>query len=180
MKNNKKHKKRQRKKKLRRLKAIEKLNNNLTSGDKLMKNKAMKEFKTYIKVQEVNTDLGLVFGYGIICKKDDAHYVDHGEDHIPQDRMLKSVLNFMENSAIVDDMHDNGDHGSVIFSMPMTEEIAKAYNIQTDTYGWMVGVKPTPEILEKFASGEYTGFSIGGTLETFAEVDNIDEFYSDD
>jgi hypothetical protein len=178
---NKKWKKHNRKKKLRKMrKAKENLNKPLTSEEDSMKNKSMKEFRTYVKVQEVNKSLGLVFGWGIICKKDDTHYVDHGEDHIPQEQMLKSVLDFMENSRIVDDMHDNDDHGCVIFSMPMTEEIAKAYNIQTDTYGWMVGIKPTEELFEKFASGEYTGFSIGGVLETYAEVENIDEFYNDE
>jgi len=180
VKNNKKWKKRNRKKKLRKMKeAIEKLNKPLTSEDEMMKNTTMKEFKTYVKVQDVNESLGLVFGWGIVCKKDDDHYVDHGDDHIPQEEMLKSVLDFMENSRIVDDMHDYGNHGGVIFSMPMTEEIAKAYGIETETYGWMVGVKPTEELFEKFVSGEYTGFSIGGVLESYTEVDNIDEFYSD-
>jgi hypothetical protein len=32
-----------------------------------------------------------------------------------------------------------------------------------DEYGWMVAVRPdSPEILRKFKSGEWTGFSIGG------------------
>ena len=180
VKTNKKWKKHNRKKKLRKMrKAKEKLNKPLTSEENLMKNRNMKEFKTYIKVQEVNKSLGLVFGWGIICKKDGEHYVDHGEDHIPQDEMLESVLDFMKNSRIVDDMHDYEDHGSVIFSMPMTEEIAKAYNIETDTFGWMVGIKPTEELFAKFVSGEYTGFSIGGVLETYSEVEEIDEFYKD-
>jgi len=180
-KHNKKWKKRNRKKKLRRIKkATENLNNSLTSEDETMKNTAMKQFSTYFKVREVNKSLGLVFGWGIICKKDGKPYVDYGNDHIPEEEMLEATFDFMKNSQVLDDMHDQEEHGTVVFSMPLTEEIAKAFEIQSDTFGWMVGVKPDSDIFEKFANGEYTGFSIGGVLEEYSEVDEMDEFYTEE
>ena len=142
--------------------------------------KDMKEFKTYVKVNSVDKSLGLVFGWGIICKKDGLPYIDHGDDHIPENEMLEATYDFMKNSQVVDDMHDQEEHGTVVYSMPLTEEIAKAYNIESNIYGWMVGVKPDPDLFEKFVSGEYTGFSIGGVLETFTEVDEIEEFYNNE
>ena len=45
----------------------------------------------------------------------------------------------------------------------MTSDIAKALDIEIEKTGFVVGMKPSdPEILEKFRSGEFTGFSIGG------------------
>ncbi len=54
------------------------------------------------------------------------------------------------------------DIGTVIHSFPVTKEIAESMGIESNISGWMVGVKPTTEILQKFLSGEYTGFSIEG------------------
>jgi len=50
----------------------------------------------------------------------------------------------------------------VVFLFPLTSELAKAFEIKTERTGVMVGIKPSPEVLAKFESGEYTGFSIGG------------------
>lgn len=124
----------------------------------------MSQTKTlYSKVLEVNTKLGLVFGWGITCTEKGEWYFDHQDDHIPEDSMIESTTDFMLKSRVLDDMHDWDDHGSVIHSMPMTAEIAKVFGLTIgDTTGWMVAVKPSPEILAKFEDGTYTGFSIGG------------------
>jgi len=61
-------------------------------------------------------------------------------------------------------MHAGEEQGSVVFAWPLTEDIAKAMGIETQKTGLMIAVKPgNPEILEKFKTGEYSGFSIGGT-----------------
>lgn len=159
------HKKHNRKKKLRKQKK------SLTKGEDSLKTESMKEFKRFCKVEKVDTELGLVFGWGIICTKNEDMYVDHGNDTIPEHRMLESVFDFTKNIAILDDMHDEEDHGSVVFSMPLTSDIAKAFGLVTDKTGWMVGVKPDPDVFAKFESGEYTGFSIGGVLHDYAMVE---------
>jgi hypothetical protein len=54
----------------------------------------------------------------------------------------------------------------------MTDEIADSLNIAVEKTGALVAMKPdNPETLAKFVSGEYTGFSIGGTNAVFEEVD---------
>jgi hypothetical protein len=120
------------------------------------------------EVAKIDSELGLVFGWGIICKVDGAPYFDLQGDHIPEDSMLKATTDFMIKSRVQGDMHLRGDDGSaiqdgtVVFSFPLTEQTAKAMGISCDRTGWMIAVKPSPAVLAKFKDGTYTGFSIGG------------------
>lgn len=77
--------------------------------------------------------------------------------------MLKAATDFALNSRASKDMHKGESVQTAVFNFPMTEEIAKALGIAIDKSGWLIALKPTPEILAKYKSGEYTGFSIGGT-----------------
>jgi hypothetical protein len=111
--------------------------------------------------------LGLVFGYGIICKENGQDYYDLQGDHIPESAMLEAAADFMENCRKAKDMHlDDGElPGSIIFAFPLTTDIAKAFGIETNKTGLMMAMKPdNDEVLNKFANGEYTGFSIGGVI----------------
>lgn len=125
-------------------------------------------FQTSFDILKIDDELGLVFGWGIICTKrapeseTRAPYFDLQEDHIPPTAMLKAVTDFQLNSRIADDMHDGEQDGNVVFAFPLTEEVMKVFGIECDTEGWMVAVKPSAEVLAKFKDGTYTGFSIGG------------------
>ena len=91
---------------------------------------------------------------------------DTDAERIPAAEMLKAVTDFALNSERPsDDMHDGEQDGTVVHSFPLSEEIANVFGVQSDTFGWMVAVKPSEEVLAKFADGTYTGFSIGGTVE---------------
>jgi hypothetical protein len=59
-------------------------------------------------------------------------------------------------------MHDQTPMGTVVFAFPLTEDIAKALEIQTKQTGLLIAMKPSADVLEKFVDGTYTGFSIGG------------------
>lgn len=126
------------------------------------------EFETTAQVCKVDTGLGLVFGFAIICTKNGEPYWDLQDDHIPDDAMLKAATEFMQSERIQGDMHqlDAGGNpiqdGNVVFAFPLTSDIAKAMDIQCDKTGLMVAIKPSPDILEKYRTGDYTGFSIGG------------------
>ena len=121
-----------------------------------------------IKALGVNEDLGLVFGWGIISTEQAAGvakrepYFDTQGDHITPDRMLEKATDFMAHSRATDDQHDAQASGIVVHSFPLTAEIAKAYGIDCPIEGWMIAAAPPADILAKFVSGEYTGFSIGG------------------
>jgi len=125
---------------------------------------AMKgEFATEAQVFKVDEGLGLVFGWAIVCNQDGEPYFDTQGDHIPESAMLKAAADFMANSRVAKEMHAGESKGSVVFAWPMTADIAKAMGIETKQTGLMIAMKPdSAEMLAKFKSGEFTGFSIGG------------------
>lgn len=133
-----------------------------------VKETPVKKQLTTSKIVKVDEDLGLVFGYAIVCLEKGVPHFDLQGDHIPESTMLKASLDFAENSQMAKDMHGYGNYGndsvgSVPFLFPMTTEIAKALGIKVQKTGLLIAMKPSEdEILQKFKSGEYTGFSIGG------------------
>lgn len=127
---------------------------------------------TYFKADGVSPELGLVFGYAIVCKEDGEDYYDLQGDHIPEDSMLKACTDFMLNSRVAKDMHAGDAIGEgIVFAFPMTTDIAKALDIKIKKSGLLIAMKPSKEVLEKFVLGEYTGFSIGGQRVTDEEVE---------
>ena len=123
-------------------------------------------------VFKVDDDLGLVFGWAIISKQDGEDYFDTQGDHIPEMAMLKASADFMAKSRQSKEMHQGGSVGTAIFAWPMTADIAKAMGIVTKNTGLMIAIKPdNDEILQKYKSGEYSGFSIGGARIKDKDVD---------
>lgn len=125
-----------------------------------------KEFSINSTICKVDDTLGLVFGWAIICKQDGEPYFDTQGDYIPEASMLEAATDFMVNSRVAKDMHGGEEAvlpGSVVFAFPMTTEVAKAFGYNTTTTGLLIAMKPeSEEVLAKFRTGEYTGFSIGG------------------
>jgi len=130
----------------------------------------IKQFKKYTEVKKVDEELGLVFGWAIICKEEGEPYFDLQGDHITEDAMFQAATDFMEHSRVMNEMHEGGDAGKFVFAFPMTEEVQKAFGIECDKTGLLVAAKPDPETLEKFKSGELTGFSIEGVRGEDEEV----------
>jgi hypothetical protein len=119
-------------------------------------------FKAQCSVVKVDEPLGIVFGWGMITDVDGEPYYDLDNLHIDSELMMKGTSEFMETERISNDSHTENDIGIVIHSFPLTPETALAMGVFSKINGWMVGVKPDKENLEKYASGEYKGFSIEG------------------
>lgn len=115
------------------------------------------------EVAKVDSELGLVFGYAIVCKVEGEPYFDSQEDHIPEDAMLKAATDFMLRSRVAKEMHSGDAVGSIVFAFPLTAEVAKALEIDARKTGLLIAMRPGPEVMSKYKSGEYTGFSIGGS-----------------
>lgn len=130
------------------------------------------------QVIKVHKRLGLVVGYAIVSKINGEEYFDHHGDHIPEDSMLKASVDFMKNYRISGDMHQRNEDGTakrdgeVVFAFPMTEDIAKSLDIEVKKTGLLVGIMPSVAVLDKFESGEYKGFSIGGRRIIDEEVED--------
>jgi Putative phage serine protease XkdF len=114
-------------------------------------------------VVKVDADLGLVFGFAIVCKRDGKPYFDLQDDHITEKAMLEAATDFMIHSRVSKDMHVGDADGTVVFAFPLTSDIAKSLKIETEQTGLLIAMKPSPEVLAKYKSGDYTGFSIGGS-----------------
>ena len=83
--------------------------------------------------------------------------------------MMRAAAEFRETARPGNEMHDGPDKGNYAFAFPLTTDIAKAMGISSDKTGLMVAYKPPPDVLAKFKSGEYTGFSIEGKRLSFEE-----------
>lgn len=126
-----------------------------------------------VKVLKADSTSPLVYGWGSICKVRDASgnlvdYRDTDNEEFPEDVTELAWRDFMLNSRAMDVMHDEQPLGRVVYAMPMTEDIAKAFGVldALDRTGVMVGVQiDSAELLDKFRTGEYTGFSIGGSAQ---------------
>lgn len=136
------------------------------------------------QVLKVDEQLGLVFGWAIVCTDKGEPYYDLNVDrdgafkgqrvpeHISETVMLKAALDFAEQAERPGNiMHVGPDSGAHVFLFPLTGDIAKALGIQTEKTGLLVAYKPEPEVLEKFKSGEFTGFSIQGWHENSELID---------
>ena len=125
-----------------------------------------------LTVNKVDESLGLVFGYAMVCKIDGEDHFDLQGHHIPEDTMTRTLVKFMESGAIAKEMHSGDPIGKFVFAFPLTTDIAKSLDITVKQTGAIVAMKPDNEsTLKKFASGEYTGFSIGGISPVFEDVE---------
>lgn len=127
-----------------------------------------KSFETTAEVLKVDDELGIVFGWGIVCTEKGERYFDLQGDHITEDAMLKATSEFMYEVRAAGEMHAKDEDGAaihkgvIVHSMPLTEELVKAFGIECDKTGWLIGMKPDADMLDKFRDGTYRGFSIGG------------------
>lgn len=107
---------------------------------------------------------GIVYGFAIVCQEDGEPYFDLQGDHISESVMRKASTDFMITARKAKEMHTGTAKGKVIHSLPLTKELAEALGAgELKKTGWVVGIKPdSDDVLEKYFTGEYTGFSIGG------------------
>lgn len=130
----------------------------------------MEKFKKEFSCKAMKVEAGIVYGYGITCLKKDEKgiprsYVDKLDEHLPEAFLQDLTLNYMEGDRVAKDMHTGEPIGKVVYGFPMTSELARSLKISDwDQTGFLVGMKPNDEVLEKFKTGERTGFSLGGHL----------------
>jgi len=127
-------------------------------------------FERASTICKVDEELGLVFGFAIICKVDGEPYFDVQKDHVPEGSMVVAATDFMVKSRIAKEMHQGEQVGDVLFAFPLTTDIAKSLDIETKQTGLLIGMRPGEDALQKFKDGTYTGFSIGGKYITNEEA----------
>lgn len=119
------------------------------------------------RVAKVDSDLGIIFGFGAVCTEGGEDYYDLHGDHLPEDEMVRATTDFAKSARSAKIMHAGEDVGQVVQVFSMSGEIFKALwpDMPAPTRtGVLIAWQPTDKsLLKKFVDGEWTGFSFGGT-----------------
>lgn len=126
-----------------------------------MPEEVRQKFEKTLDLIKVDDELGIVYGWGAIFTENGQEYFDTQGDAIDPAGAESAALDFMLNSRVAGDLHER-EAGVVPFVMPITDDVAAALELTTKRTGLAIGMKPSADVLEKFKSGEYTGFSVGG------------------
>ena len=121
-------------------------------------------------VAKISNELGLVFGWAIVCTEDGEPYFDKQDDHIPEGSMVEAAMDFMLDSRVSKENHDGDQTGTIPFCMPITKEVRELI-LEKNQTGLLIAVKADADMLAKFKTGELTGFSIGGRRIVDTEVE---------
>jgi hypothetical protein len=116
------------------------------------------------------------YGWAFVSSINGVPYFDTGDgkhsDHIPEESIDEVAALFMEKSRAGLEMHTGERVADVLFSYPMTDVIMKGVEVTSPKTGLLIGWRPYDKsLLEKVASGERLGFSIGGAVEAWDIVD---------
>lgn len=141
-----------------------------------------------IKVNDnlvVDEEHGLVVGWGIVSTVNGQDYYDlnvdqagvHKGKKVPENITHGAVIKALIGAAEVgvlpgNEMHDGPDTGVFVGLFYMDDDIAKSMGMTTEKTGLMVQYHPTPDVLEKFKTGEFTGFSMEGLRLDYEEFDD--------
>ena len=128
--------------------------------------------RVQFKADTVNDELGVVFGYLIVCEVKGEEYFDLHNDHITVQAMMEAGLEFMKSSRVGGVEHvDVG--GEIPFAMPVTTETAKGmgFTEKPSKTGLYIGYSPfSDDLIKGFRDGTYTGFSIGWKPDVVEDV----------
>lgn len=120
---------------------------------------------------KASDELGLVFGFAIVCTERGEEYVDLQGEAITPRAALKAAADFMLNSRASLTNHAGETTGDVVFCWPLLDDVVKALDITTPRTGILVAIRPRdPSLLDRVRSGEITGMSIGGLVREYEDA----------
>lgn len=151
-----------------------------------------------IKVSDVSgveETFGLVCGWAIVCKilnpetgvwedyydlnvdQEGVHKGQRIPENITEPAVICGLIEIAKNGTVLpgNEEHQGPDTGRYAGMFFMNEEIAKRMGMTTTKSGLMVQYHASPEVLQKFKDGKYTGFSIEGARVEFEEVEEFKE-----
>jgi hypothetical protein len=126
--------------------------------------------RKFVKANTLSKERRVVFGLAMVTKESGVEYFDTDNQSFTPDAMIDAAIDWSANGQLTNDMHDE-DSGCGVFSFPIDEAIKKAFGIDCDWEGLMIGYRPTQEVFEKFLTGEYTGFSVEGLITNWEDLD---------
>lgn len=120
-------------------------------------------------VTKADEEQRMVYGWGSVITYRGETFLDSQGDMISPDELVRTTTEFMISDRDSKVLHQGGVVGMVVHSMPLTYELAEALGIETETEGWIVGVKVYADwAWDAIKRGELKMFSIGGSGERVA------------
>lgn len=125
-----------------------------------------------LKIVKADDEQRIAYGWASVIAIKGQPFEDSQGDIIDAPTLEKATGDFMMDVRRAMSMHERNPEGGidegmakgvVVHSMPLTPEIKKAFGLQSDMDGWIVGVKVLDDdVWKKVKSGELAAFSIGG------------------
>lgn len=121
------------------------------------------DFESRGEVTKMDDEKRIVYGYASVISKNGEPIVDRQGDIITAEELEKAASEFMLSSRIGKTMHSGEPTTTIIHSFPMTDEIKKAYQIESPYEAWLIAVKVHDDTTwDMVKRGELKDFSIGG------------------
>jgi hypothetical protein len=122
------------------------------------------EFESRGQVTKMDDEKRIVYGFASVISKNGEPIVDRQGDIISAEELEKAASDFMLNSRVGKTLHFGEPTTTIIHSFPMTNEIKKAYQIESPYEAWLIAVKVhDDETWAMVKRGELKDFSIGGS-----------------
>jgi hypothetical protein len=114
-------------------------------------------------VMKLDSERRIAWGWASVSTVKGELVTDLQGDTIVPAEMEKMADRFMASARTAKAMHEGDQIGEVLHSFPLTMELAKAFGMETDREGWIIGMKIKDDAIWKgFQEGRYKAFSIGG------------------
>jgi len=129
----------------------------------IMQHVSVEKSVVQAQVLKMDDEQRIVYGWASVVTEDGKPVVDTQGDVITPEEMEKMANDFMLDVRKAKAMHTGNQIGEVIHSMPLTEELMKAFDIYSDREGWLVAFKIyDDDAWDKVRKGEFQALSIGG------------------
>lgn len=121
-------------------------------------------FESRGKVTKMDDEKRIVYGYASVISKNGEPIIDRQGDIISAKELEEAASEFMLSRRVGKTMHFGEPTTTIIHSFPMTNEIKKAYQIESPYEAWLIAVKVHDDATwDMVKSGELKDFSIGGS-----------------
>ena len=125
--------------------------------------------KGRFKVEKVNDDEMLAFGWASVAFRSDGEQVEDWQgDLIDEEDLEAAAYDFVQFSREGGEMHERGGAAVIVESVVFTKEKQRMLGLPEGALpvGWWIGFRVTdPDVWDKVKDGTYADFSIEGTGE---------------
>jgi cation transport regulator ChaB len=114
-------------------------------------------------ILKLDSERRIAWGWASVSTMKGELVTDLQGDTITTAEMEKMADRFMASARTAKAMHEGDSIGEVLHSFPLTAELAKAFGMETDREGWIIGMKIHDDATWRaFQEQKFRGFSIGG------------------